>query len=299
MQDRLYLNTHDPNAAAVAKKLGFGIELDDYLYFNNTIDSDEGKILFDRCSGLTQGCEKLFFHGIILGTDLKMLAKASTSDIMALCNQSFTTAGALGINHIVYHSDYIPGHSNRREWIRRSVALWQEFMSDKPGDLRIYIENFVDNDPDIMAELCEKINDKRVMLCLDTGHACSNSNVDVVDWVNTLGSFIGHVHIHNNDGNWDYHWPLGKGILDMEQILHVLESKVPSTTYTIEADYSLSLQWLAAHGFLVEHDYCNEALSGKLELYRLLDEGRAAVRAGKQRPLQEAMKDVKQGIRIP
>ena len=39
-----------------------------------------------------------------------------------------------------------------------------------------------------------------------------------------------------------------------------------------------------------------EALSGKLELYRLLDEGRAAVKAGKKRPLAEAMKDIKQGI---
>jgi len=39
-----------------------------------------------------------------------------------------------------------------------------------------------------------------------------------------------------------------------------------------------------------------EALSGKLELYRLLDEGRAAVKAGKKRPLQEVMKDIKRGI---
>lgn len=255
MKDRLYLNTHNPNAAAVAKKFGFGIELDDYAYFNANIDLDEGKTLFDRCVGLIQGCNKLIFHGAILGTDLKMLAEASTSDIIALYNQSFATAEALGINHIVFHSDYIPGHSNRREWLHRSIALWQEYMSDKPENLYIYIENFVDNDPYIMAELCEKINDKRVMLCLDTGHACSNSNVDVADWISILGSFIGHTHIHNNDGNWDYHWPLGKGILDMEQILHLLEAKTLNTTYTIEADYSLSLEWLLAHGFLGGYDY--------------------------------------------
>jgi len=39
-----------------------------------------------------------------------------------------------------------------------------------------------------------------------------------------------------------------------------------------------------------------EALSGKLELYRLLDEGRAAVKAGKKLPLQDVMKNIKQGI---
>lgn len=39
-----------------------------------------------------------------------------------------------------------------------------------------------------------------------------------------------------------------------------------------------------------------EALTGKLELYRLLDEGRSAVKAGKKRPLQEVMKDIKRDI---
>ena len=39
-----------------------------------------------------------------------------------------------------------------------------------------------------------------------------------------------------------------------------------------------------------------EMLHGKLELYRLLDEGRAAVTAGKKRPLQAVMRDVKRGI---
>ena len=39
-----------------------------------------------------------------------------------------------------------------------------------------------------------------------------------------------------------------------------------------------------------------ETLSGKLELYRLLDERRVAVKAGKKRPLQDVMKDIKRGI---
>ena len=39
-----------------------------------------------------------------------------------------------------------------------------------------------------------------------------------------------------------------------------------------------------------------EVLNGKLELYRLLDEGREAVKAGTKRPLQQVMKDIKRGI---
>lgn len=39
-----------------------------------------------------------------------------------------------------------------------------------------------------------------------------------------------------------------------------------------------------------------EMLNGKIELYRLLDEGRAAVKAGKKRPLCDVMNDIRQEI---
>ena len=39
-----------------------------------------------------------------------------------------------------------------------------------------------------------------------------------------------------------------------------------------------------------------EALNGKLELYRLLDEGRTAVKEGRKRPFADAMRDIKQEI---
>jgi PHD/YefM family antitoxin component YafN of YafNO toxin-antitoxin module len=39
-----------------------------------------------------------------------------------------------------------------------------------------------------------------------------------------------------------------------------------------------------------------ELLNGKLELYRLLDEGRAAVKAGRKRQLADVMQDIKQEI---
>jgi len=39
-----------------------------------------------------------------------------------------------------------------------------------------------------------------------------------------------------------------------------------------------------------------EQLNGRLELYRLLDKGRAAVKAGKKRSLEDVMRDIKQEI---
>ena len=37
-----------------------------------------------------------------------------------------------------------------------------------------------------------------------------------------------------------------------------------------------------------------EQLSGRLELYRLLDEGREAIKEGRKRPLEDVMRDIKQ-----
>jgi len=39
-----------------------------------------------------------------------------------------------------------------------------------------------------------------------------------------------------------------------------------------------------------------ELLNGKLELYRLLDDGRAAVREGRKRPLADVMGDIRKEI---
>lgn len=39
-----------------------------------------------------------------------------------------------------------------------------------------------------------------------------------------------------------------------------------------------------------------EMLSGKLELYRLLDEGRSAVREGRKRPMANVMQDIRKEI---
>lgn len=39
-----------------------------------------------------------------------------------------------------------------------------------------------------------------------------------------------------------------------------------------------------------------EMLNGKLELYRLLDEGRTAVKEGRKRPLSDVMRDIRKEI---
>ena len=58
MRERLYLNTHNSDAATVAKQMGLGIELDDYLFFNDECkgmgvdEKDELYKIIDSMSGI-------------------------------------------------------------------------------------------------------------------------------------------------------------------------------------------------------------------------------------------------------
>lgn len=120
-------------------------------------------------------------------------------------------------------------------------------MADKPTTLRVYIENVCEDRPELLAELVDAIGDARVSACLDIGHARVNSSRPLIEWISTLGPRIGHVHLHNNDGNVDRHWPLGCGVIDMQQTIDLLMAQAPDATYTLECDAARSLAWLDEH----------------------------------------------------
>ena len=106
-------------------------------------------------------------------------------------------------------------------------------------------------DPMIQRGIAESVNDPRLRLCLDVGHAGLTGPDTLPDWIECLSPWLGHVHLHNNDGVTDLHRPLGDGVLEMASLLSDLESKCSGITYTIEnmaaAD---SVDWLREHGFL-------------------------------------------------
>ena len=123
-------------------------------------------------------------------------------------------------------------------------------MEDKGID--IVIENVLEDEPYMMAEMMEKMGNDRIRLCLDTGHALCMSSVPVKEWVKVLSPYIGHLHIHNNDGVWDHHCALDDGILDMAEVLDEAFSVCSEDmTVTVEArDCRSSLKWLCEKGYI-------------------------------------------------
>ncbi len=55
------------------------------------------------------------------------------------------------------------------------------------------------------------VDDPRFGLCLDVGHANTRvSETPPLDWIAPMAPWLRHVHLHNNDGDWDLHDALGR-----------------------------------------------------------------------------------------
>ena len=116
------------------------------------------------------------------------------------------------------------------------------------------VENVMEPGPEMLVQIAEQVNDPRLGLCLDVGHAnASTSKTPPLAWITPMAPWLRHVHLHNNAGDWDLHDPLGKGTIPMEQVLDTLLEQCPAATYTIEnQDCAPSLDWLAQRGYLEE-----------------------------------------------
>ena len=65
--------------------------------------------------------------------------------------------------------------------------------------------------------------------------------------------YLAHTHLHNNDGSWDTHSPLGEGTIPMEHILELLAELAPRATWTLETRTAAeSCRWLAERHWIGE-----------------------------------------------
>lgn len=170
--------------------------------------------------------------------------------------QSYHVCEEFGIKKMVVHSGYMP-HVYFKSWHNeRSVEFWTEFMSSKPEDFKLCIENVLEDEPYMMRDMLEAVRKDggsgNIGICLDIGHANCISGVDAAQWIETLHPYINHFHIHNNDGQHDLHKPFEDGTMDVKALLDKAQQLcAPETTYTIEVmDCGDAVEWLTKGGWI-------------------------------------------------
>ena len=100
--------------------------------------------------------------------------------------------------------------------------------------------------------LMQRINDDRIGVCLDIGHA-NYSNIPVREWFEELGEWIGYMHLSDNHGQYDDHLPLGKGTIDWDEADRLWRGLDRDTFMTIEVSSMVSAGY--AVRFLKENNY--------------------------------------------
>lgn len=202
---------------------------------------------------LYNGVELFSIHGtytdLCFGSRDSLIRKVTKNRF----EYSYDMAQRLGCKHVIFHHGYIPGTSNPQNWIKRSKVFWDDFLKDKDPYTNFYIENQFEHNPHMLLELLSSVDDNRLNICLDIGHAHCNSKMAVAEWIKALNKNIKFVHMHNNFGVEDEHLGIGMGSIDILEVCNLLEEYAPNSIWAIESHFNHvedSIFWLKVNGFL-------------------------------------------------
>lgn len=219
-----------------------GIEIQGF-YDPNLIDTEKSnRLIIEYKNALANfnGGKSLHapFWDLNLGTKNPMIKEAT----MKAFNYAYKVAKELGCTEIVVHNGFVPNTSYYQGWVNNATEFWKEFFADKDYSITMMIENQCEEDSEVLKMEIDSVNDPRLKVCLDIGHAHANSNMSVENWIVTLGDRIGYLHLHNNHGKQigrpsyenDEHLGLAQGTIDIENVLSLLEQYCPNAIWNIE-----------------------------------------------------------------
>ena len=148
------------------------------------------------------------FYHLIPGAIDPLIREATATRM----RQAVGFAREIAASHLIFHHGYYARARFDEGWLARSTTFWRDILTMVPDGLTIHLENAHEIAPDLQLALIDAVDDPRLGICLDIGHAHAFSSTPVLEWITTLGKRITYVHLHDNDGSGDQHLPWGRGI---------------------------------------------------------------------------------------
>ncbi len=130
--------------------------------------------------------------------------------------------------HVVLHTGYDPRHHRYQQdlWLDRAARIWEPLLNRAEViGIKILLENVWEESPDFHKRIFEKMKCSSIGFCLDLGHQNCFSNSPLSVWLEELHSYIGEIHIHDNDGTEDSHSPPSSGTVDFRYLFDFLNRK--------------------------------------------------------------------------
>ena len=226
----------------LCEKNNLGIEIQGF-YNPSMIDTVESDELVEQYNEIFKDFKfGKSLHAPFWDLNLGSKNKAVRDATMKAYNYAYSVAKKLGCTEIVVHNGFVPNTSYYEGWVKNAVGFWKEFFSDKDASITMMIENQCEEDSTVLKMEIDAVNDPRLKICFDIGHAHANSNMSVEDWITSLGNRIGYLHLHDNHGKVvgrpsylnDEHLGLGEGTINLEHVFKLLEEYSPDAIWNIE-----------------------------------------------------------------
>lgn len=249
LRSRLHLSGMDGQAAALAREWGLGFEITEFCWAPR-LEQPDAMALVRR---QIEGARHLWLHAPFAELAPCAIDPLVRDAALHRFRQTIETARALGVTRLVVHGGFIPLVYFPEWFVEQSVLFWRELLADVPESMVLAVENVMEPGPEMLVEIVRQVEDPRLGLCLDVGHANSRvSETPPLDWISPMAPYLRHVHLHNNDGDMDLHQSLGEGSVPMEAVLDTVLTDCPQATFTIENLLcSPSVSWLEQRGYLV------------------------------------------------
>jgi sugar phosphate isomerase/epimerase len=135
-------------------------------------------------------------------------------------------------------------HGYKHEaWFKHAKKTWQELLTvAEKHDTPLMLENTYEESPEQHLLMLEALDSPLAKFCFDTGHVISFADSNWQQWQAILNNRLGHLHLHDNDGDLDSHLAIGRGKFDFAGFFNLLSKDGLHPTVTIEP-HSLDDLW--------------------------------------------------------
>ncbi|MCP4228786.1 MAG: sugar phosphate isomerase/epimerase [bacterium] len=210
---------------AIAEELGVGVELQVFaLPASYNGDTEPGLKRYSE--RLRDFGGPVSFHAPYMDLSITSPDKYIRDHSYKLFGFAFETAASLKAGELIVHSGYNPLIAFKKykdgfaaDFVE-AISPFIERANNR--GIVIYVENIFETTPDIVTDIAKTADSPNLRVCFDVGHANIFSTIELREWVETISSYLGYVHMHDNDGVCDDHLLPGDGSADIEAVIAAL-----------------------------------------------------------------------------
>jgi len=172
----------------------------------------------DQAAGVLTGRRvsvHLPFMDLCPGSPDPAIARTSLERLNRAADWAMRLGAVKAVAHLGYladtHRDLKAFCSRLAEGLAPLAARLQQ------GGCPLVLENTFEPAPQVLLSARQAISEAggpEVAFCLDVGHAHCFSPTPLAAWWEGLAPHIGEMHLHDNDATFDYHQPVGSGVVD-------------------------------------------------------------------------------------